>query len=252
MPNTDSTTTTGPQPVPVGLFLAAARRPRTSRGRGGPVDTSPLAAPDLPDWNGLSLADLAYVIRRYTRAGDVVLDLDRHPSITAAAHYLHRTPARLVTSRHGPRVRLLPPPSVRWPRRVTRRPGPGTNLILLTLPRTDAYTLDLHGMAAAMTTWRRLLRPGGHLLTALTAHGPQPGRISHRATVIAAARAAGLLYHQHIPVVLIALPEHEPRTETEPLEDADHRRLLAGRHLPTFHHVLAFASTATGEENGRA
>lgn len=250
MPN-DHSTPTGPQPVPVGLFLASARRARTSRRRSG--DASAPAAPGLPDWNGLSSADLAYVIRRYTRSGDVVLDLDAHPSVIEAARYLRRAPARLVTSHHGPQAQLVPPPAGRWPRRVVHRPGPGANLILVTLPRTEANSLDLHGTTRAMSTWRRLLRPGGHLVAALTADGPQPAKVSHRSTVIAAARAAGLIYHQHIPVLLIALPERDPRTEPESLEDADDgRRLLAGRHLPAFHNVLVFAGTATSEEAHRA
>lgn len=251
MPN-DHSTPTRPRPVPVGLFLASARRARTSRR--GSADGSALAAPGRPDWNGLSSADLAYLIRRYTRFGDVVLELDGHPSAIEAALYLRRAPARVVTSRHGPRARLVPPPAGRWPRRVLRRPGPGANLILVTLPRAEAYSLDLHGMTRAMSTWRRLLRPGGHLIAALTAHGPEPGKVSHRSTVITAARAAGLIYHQHIPVVLVALPEREPRTETESfVERADDvRRLFAGRHLPAFRDVLVFASTATGEEDNRA
>jgi hypothetical protein len=58
--------------------------------------------------------------------------------------------------------------------------------------QSTADSLDLHGMTRVMNTWRRLLRPGGHLIVALTARGPEPGAVSHRSTVIAAARAAGL------------------------------------------------------------
>ncbi|MFB9238717.1 hypothetical protein ACFFWC_24850, partial [Plantactinospora siamensis] len=77
--------------------------------------------------------------------------------------------------------------------------------------------------------------------------------VSHRATVIAAARAAGFFYHQHIPAVLVPLPEHEPRTAPEhPDEANDGRHPLAGRHLPTFLDLLTFGTTATGEENARA
>lgn len=251
MPKPNSTAASGDrlQPVPVGLLLHPANQPctRPHRRRSTP------AASDLPDWNGLSSAALAYVIRRYTRFGDVVLALDGHRSVIAAARYLRRVPARLVTSRHGPWVRLVPPPAGRWPRRVVRRPGSGANLILVALPRAGADSLDLHGMTRAMTTWRRLLRPGGHLIAALTARGPEQGKVSHRSTVIAAGRAAGLVYHQHIPVLLVSLPAREPRTEPEtPDEGDDGRRLLAGRHLPAFRDVLVFAGTATGEEARRA
>ncbi|WP_255599282.1 hypothetical protein [Micromonospora sp. RL09-050-HVF-A] len=57
-----------------------------------------------------------------------------------------------------------------------------------------------------MSTWRLLLRPGGFLIAGLTTTPPPPGRFSYRATVIAAARAAGLFYHQHIPALLVPLP----------------------------------------------
>jgi hypothetical protein len=233
-----------PQPVPVGLFLA----PTPSR-RG-----ATFARPGVPDWHGLSPGNLAYLIRRYTRFGDVVLDLDEHPTVAAAARYLRRAPARLVADDDATRIRLLPPPKdADRPRRVVCRPGPGADLIVVTLPRATAYSLDLHGMTRAMNTWRRLLRPGGHLIAALTARGPQPGAVSHRSTVIAAARAAGLLYHQHIPILLVPLPEHDPRIDPEPGgEPADGRRLYTGRHLPAFRDLVVFAGTATDDEANRA
>jgi len=244
MPKPSSTAPAGrPQPVPVGLFLASTREPGT---RHSPR-RSLAAVPGLPDWNGLSPAHLAYLIRHYTRIGDVVVDVDSHRSIIAAARYLHRTPARLTTIRTCLRVRLIPPAGQRTGR--VRRSRPGADLILATLPRAEAYTLDLHGLTRAMNAWRSVLGPDGFLLTMLTTHRPEPGRISHRSTVIAAARAAGLLYHQHIPVVLVPLPEQELRTDPERAnETGDGRRLLAGRHVPAFRDLLAFASTATGEE----
>ncbi|PSK65585.1 hypothetical protein B0E53_02486 [Micromonospora sp. MH33] len=206
----------------------------------------------MPDWHGLPLSYLAYLIRRYTHVGDVVLDLDAHPAAVAATAYLDRVSARLITGRHGLHVRLLPPSPERWTRHAVRRSGPRVDLILAALPQ-GAQGLTRDGIAAAMSTWRPLLRPGGFLLVGLTAAQPQSGEFSHRATVIAAARAAGFFYHQHIPAVLVPLPEHEPRTTPErPDEANDRRRLLDGRHLPTFRDLLAFGTTATGEENARA
>ena len=234
-------------PAPVGLLLPPASQPSRRHRR----QTAPVAS-DLPDWNGLPSPTVAHLICHYTRLGDVVVDLDEHPSIIEAARHLRRAAARLVPSHHGPRVRLVPPPPAgRWPRRVARRPGPGADLIFATLPRPDADTLDLHAMTTAMSTWRPLLRPGGILLAALTTSTPQPGRIGHRSTVIAAARAAGLLYHQHIPYLLVPAPQHEPRVEPRPGEADDGRRLLAGRHVPAYRDLLAFAGTATGEEATR-
>ncbi|MDI5937670.1 MULTISPECIES: hypothetical protein [unclassified Micromonospora] len=224
-----------PQPAPVGLLLPRTRVPRTPR-------------PAVPDWHGLSPNHLAYLIRRYTHVGDVVLDIGGHPAAIAATAYLDRVPARLFTGRHGVHVRLL---TSAPERRAMRRPGPGVDLVLAALPQ-GAQGLAGDGIATAMSTWRPLLRPGGFLLVGLTASQPQPGEVSRRTTVIAAARAAGLFYHQHIPAVLVPLPEHEPRTAPEyPDEADDGRRLLAGRHLPTFRDLVVFATTATGEENAR-
>jgi hypothetical protein len=240
--STDRTTRTQP-PVPVGLFLASMPHRRRS----------PFTRPGVPDWHGLSPSTIACLIRHYTRFGDVVLDLDEHPTVAAASRYLRRAPAKLVTRGGTSRVRLVPPrPKVDRPRRVVCRPGPGADLITVTLPRAGTDSLDLHGLTHATSTWRRLLRPGGHLIAALTACTAEAGAFSRRSTVIAAARAAGLLYHQHIPVLLVPLPEHDPRTDPEPAaEPAEGRRLPDGRHLPTFRDLVVFAGTATAEEASR-
>ncbi len=237
MPKPSSTTPGDrPQPAPVGLLLP-------------PTHTSRTPDPAVPDWHGLSPNHLAYLIRRYTDAGDVVLDLDAHPAALAATTYLHRTPARLFTGPYGLRIRLLPPGRAR--RGVPHLPGSGVTLILATLPQTTGHPAP-DDLTTAMNTWRPLLRPGGFLLVALTTAPPPPRGFSHRATVIAAARASGLFYHQHIPAVLAPLPEHEPRTAPEHRDEGDDgRRLLAGRHLPTFRDLVVFGSTATSEENAR-
>ncbi|WP_344142499.1 hypothetical protein [Polymorphospora rubra] len=223
-----------PAPAPVGLLLPPIHVPRTPR-RG------------VPDWHGLSSNHLAHLIHRYTHPGDVVLDLDAHPATLAATTYLHRIPARLVTGPHGLRLRVLP--SGRQKRDVPHLPESGVNLILATLPQaTERLAPD--DVTTAISTWRPLLRPSGFLLIGLTTAPAQPGEFSHRATVIAAARAAGLFYHQHIPAVLVPLPEHEPRTAPERTDEADDgRRLLAGRHIPTFRDLVVFGTTATGGEN---
>ncbi|MGX7671169.1 integrase core domain-containing protein [Plantactinospora sp. DSM 117369] len=119
----------------------------------------------------------------------MVLDLDTHPAALAATAYLRRVPARLLTGRHGPRVRLLTFSPERRTRRAASRSGTGVDLILARLPK-GAQLLTRHGAATAMTAWRPLLRPGGFLLVGLTTAPPQPGGFSHRATVIAAACAA--------------------------------------------------------------
>ncbi|MBW4705193.1 MULTISPECIES: hypothetical protein [unclassified Micromonospora] len=238
MPKPSSTTPDDqPQPVPVGLLLPHTRTGRTH-------------SPEVPDWHGLSPNHLAYLIRRYTDAGDVVLDLDAHPAALAATTYLHRIPAQLLTDPHG--LRLWPSPSAGPNSGVPHPADRGVDLILAVLPRTtEGDSPD--DPTTAMSTWRLLLRPGGFLIAGLTTTPPPPGRFSYRATVIAAARAAGLFYHQHIPALLVPLPEHEPRTTPQrPDEGDDRRRLLAGRHLPTFRDLVVFGTTATGEENAHA
>jgi len=102
-------------------------------------------------------------------------------------------------------------------------------------------------MTEAMHRWHRLLRPGGFMLTVVPATGPEPGRISHRSLVITAARAAGLRYHQHLPVLLVPLPTAEPRTDASRAAGT-RPALLDGRHLPIHLDVLAFAATTTDQE----
>jgi hypothetical protein len=223
--------------VPVGVFLAPTHRPHGLAA----------ASRDLADWHSLTPASLGYLICRYTRHGDVVLDLDEHPTVTEATQHLHRAPARLIIDSTGQRVAPQPPPTgAHFPRRLMR----GAGLMLVTLPRAGLCSLDLHGMTVAMSTWRGLLRPGGFLLTAVAARRAPAGSVGHRSTVITAARAAGLIYHQHIPVVRVLLPEPQPRWEPDS-HTCGGRRLLAGRHVPVHRDLLAFATTATGSEATR-
>lgn len=217
------------QRVPVGIFLPPPQKVRARTAR------------RLADWHGLHARDVARLIATYTRRGDLVLDLDAHPTITRAARYLRRHPATLVTHRERPRLRFhtmrdLPPRL----RRSTHRAGAG--LLVTTLPRPHV-DVDLHGLTEAMRSWRSLLRPGGFLLTALADHNPRDGLASHRSTVVAAARAAGLLYHQHLLVVRVPLPEIEPRAQAH--TDA---KLLGGRHVRAHVDLLTFAATATSSE----
>jgi hypothetical protein len=241
MPQTHTSAAgTRPQRVPVSVFLAPTHRPQGLA----------VASRGLPDWHGLTPASLGYLICRYTRPGDVVLDLDEHPTVAEAAHYLYRVPARLITDRTGQRVAPQPPPTgAPFPRWFRRGAWDGAGLMLVTLPRAGLCSLDLHGMTVAMSTWRLLLRPGGFLLTAVRARRAPAGSIGHRSTIITAARAAGLIYHQHIPVVLVPLPEPQPRSEPDPHTSID--LLHAGRHVPIHRDLLAFATTATGSEATR-
>jgi hypothetical protein len=159
--------------------------------------------------------------------------------LTQAIGFLGRHPATVLTDRDRCQVRSAPTA----PRDVRES---GAGLILATLPRAGASSLDLHGTTRAIQSWRPLLRPGGFLLTALTTHtapGAHGGAISYRSTVIAAARAAGLIYPQHILVVRTRLPEYELRAMPDTAASTA-STLLDGRHVAAHIDLLAFAATA--------
>lgn len=206
------TTATGLPPVPVNVLLPSP-------------DYHPTARSQAADWFHLDPRIAATVIADYTRHRDAVIDLDRSPTIAAAARWLGRRPTTLVTQRHRRQGR--PRPSVSVPRR--RRAG----LIIVRLPRRGAAYGDLHGLVRAMHIWRAALRPGGFLLAALTAVDPD----DHAGTVITAARSAGLRYHQHLIAVHGRLPERDPQP--------DEPRLGDGRHAVIHTSLLAFAATKT-------
>ncbi|GAA0491000.1 hypothetical protein Ade02nite_23200 [Paractinoplanes deccanensis] len=183
----------------------------------------------LPDWYGIHPEHVAHLIAHYTRDGDTVLDLDAHPTVAAAAHYLHRRAAGSLTQGDA---------SLGEHYGLTAQPEPKVGLVIATLPRLDVDSRDTPSLSRAIDAWRAYLRPGGFLLTLLIG-GPGTDAMGHRSNVIAAARAAGLLYHQHIPVLLAPLPPTEPRTE---LGAVGRPPLLDGRHVRAHRDLLAFAS----------
>lgn len=221
MPQTQTPHTRPPAPVALLLTPTHTRRPTNPAGR------------PLPDWYGIHPDHVAHLLARYTRHGDTVLDLDGHPTVTAAAEHLHRCPGLAVTNGEHPHVR--PETLDGHPTRNTR---PEAGLVLATLPRLNIDSRDPNDLSQAIGAWQTLLRPGGYLLVLLTT-GPQVNAFGHRSTVIAAARTAGLLYHQHIPALLVRLPETEPRTDTRP---APRPPLHAGRHVRAHRDLLVFAS----------
>jgi hypothetical protein len=218
MPQTH-TTDLRPTRAPVGLLL---RPTHTHR----PADPAGRA---LPDWYGIHPDHVAHLIARYTRYGDAILDTDAHPTIAAAAEHLHRRPGFALIDRDSPEP---------FDRRSAVTASNSARLVLATLPRLDVYSRDPHAVSQALGAWRELLRPGGFLVVLLTAR-PGTGPLGHRSTVIAAARAAGLLYHQHIPALLVPLPETDLRTGTRP---AARPPLIAGRHVRAHRDLLVFAT----------
>ncbi len=222
MPQTH-TTDTRPTRAPVGLLLTPTHthRPTNTTGRA------------LPDWYGIHPDHVAHLIARYTRDGDTVCDIDGHPTVAAAAEYLHRRPGLAVTD--GDNLRVWSEP---LDDRSAGTSGHSAGLVVASLPRLDIDSRDTHAISRALVGWRALMRPGGFLIVLLTA-GPGTSVLGHRSTVIAAARSAGLLYHQHIPGLLVPLPETEPRTEAAIVS---HPPLLVGRHVRAHRDLLVFAS----------
>lgn len=218
-----------PERPPVGLFLVPAHR-----------RAAPLVDPAA--WQGLDPQRLAWLIRHYTRDGDLVADLDNHPTVSKAARYLHRHSGTITTDGDDLRV------TDGRPVRARRVAEDGVALLLAGLPRPDRDDLGLCDTAAAMHRWHRLLRPGGFVLVALPTHGLESGQISRRSIVISAARIAGLNYHQHIPVLVLPLPAHDPRTDAATAASTV-PALLHGRHLRTHMDVLAFTATTLDQED---
>jgi hypothetical protein len=216
--------------VPVGIFLPDPHRFRISRRRGRQL----AAWHDLEPWN------VGHLIATYTRVGDVVIDGDPHRTISLATRYLHRYPATVTTD--ADRSRLHATPSGR--RAFRRRHGAA--LLLATLPSTPdgpGPTSLIHTMRA----WRRLLCPGGFLITALPSSASVPNAGSVRSTVITAARSAGLVYQQHLLVVTRRLEEDEPRARPESVATT-RPALRQGRHVRVHRDLLAFVAATTREE----
>jgi hypothetical protein len=206
MPHTH---TTPGQRVPVALFLT-------------PPDTNPARPP--AGWGGLPVQHLGLLIRRHARLGDLVATLDNDPTIAAIAAHLHRLPANLTG--HPQRIRATTG-------RPARRAGQGIGLLLVP-PAAWARFASLVEAVDALNSWRRLLRPGGFLVTVLPVRAAGWYVPSLRTDVIAAGRAAGLGYHQHIP----AITAPSPTAAQPPLS-------TQGRHRPAHRDVILFAAITT-------
>ena len=223
MPARTTATASSLPPVPVAIFL-----PR-------PDHTWPVPAELAAEgpWCGVTAPDVAGLVAWYTKPRDPVADLDAHPLVARAARYLGRRPVTLTNP-------ATPP--------VLRRSGRGgLGLLFARLPRDGADSADLTAMTTAMHTWRTMLRPGGVLVTALTTPIDEDGLVSHRATVITAARTAGLSWRQEFLVVLDALPEFESRAMPDTAGSTG-PALADGRHAINHRKVLAFRRTAGGRD----
>jgi len=129
--------------------------------------------------------------------------------------------------------------------------GQPAGLIFAALPRPDVPPGDLDGLSTAMRTWRSVLRPGGYVLTALTVSGLDPSGTAHpvlyRASVIAAARAAGLTWQQEWLVLTAPPPTDEPRAVPGPPLELPSAP-LDGRHPRVHLKLLAFRNDTGGRD----
>jgi hypothetical protein len=221
MPHTSRPTAEGAElaPVPVAILLPAAGSRRGGARRPGRI----------------SAHTACRLVARYTHHGELVIDLDANPAISAAAGWLERRSLTVTDHHRADRHHR---------REFTPRPGDPARLVIATLPRPGAASL------AGLTEWMRqardqLLAPGGFLLAVVTGMGA--GRRADPATtIITAATAAGLSWHQHIIDVHTPLAEHEPRAEPDTAA-ATTPRLVRGRHRRVHNDLLAF-TTLGGED----
>jgi len=102
-----------------------------------------------------------------------------------------------------------------------------------------------------MRTWRAALHPGGYLLTTLALSHLDQASAEHpliyRASVIAAARTAGLTWQQEWLVLTAPPPTDGPRAMPGPPLDLP-PALLDGRHLRVHRKLLAFRNDTGGRD----
>src|SRR5512133_1975946 len=97
----------------------------------------------VPDWHGVTAREAAGLITRLSAVGDLVIELDGHPTILQAAEYHDRRSAVAFTDGPG----LARPAPVRTPPTGRSRLA---GLIFAALPRPGVELGDLNAISAAM------------------------------------------------------------------------------------------------------
>jgi hypothetical protein len=183
-----------PVPVPG----PGAARPA---GPGVPLSVWPgLPAPGCassgqPCGGPVTAAAAARVIESFSRPGDLVIPIDGSPAVTGAAAAAGRAVLRLAPG-IGPAQLLAPgdPDAGTADLVITGGHGPGC------CPGTEP---DDGGLLYAAC--ERVLRPGGVLAVITASPGPGGEAGDMAGAIVAAARAAGLAYAQHIVLVHAAI-----------------------------------------------
>jgi hypothetical protein len=227
-------------PVPLAVLLPAAR-------------TRHIPAPTAIDPAGLAPATAARLVGIYTRPGDLVVDLAGAGTLATAAARAGRRTTTIVTDRHTADLvqtavegsltptrralaRVLAAPLTEVPALLSAAPA-RVRLLLTQLP-LPGRRYGLRGTSRWIAACATALAPDGHLLVAVDPLD-RVGHYTDRATtVIVAARAAGLTYHQHLIVI------------TRPLPDPDQPppRLSGGACHERIHTDLYAFSTDGGEQ----
>lgn len=180
-----------------------------------------------PDPDGLTVETACRLIATYTHPGDRITNLHPGPAVNRAAAWLDRHTTNALTERHPAGV----------PRNAARRP----RLVLARLPHHD-HVADLPSFVEWMSRIRASLHPGGFLVVTVCADRSDGSYVDNATTAITAARAAGLIYHQHLITVHTPLPEHEPTAADNGPQPAA-PRLPRGRHRRVHSDLYVFATS---------
>lgn len=224
MPTTPSHAGSGTAlpPVPVAVLLPTA------------PPNGLLSAADLPtEPRRLSAETASRLIAVYSRIGDRVIDADASPVVALAAAWLDRRATAFTDSDWMPKTSCGAAGAL----------AASTGLVIVTLPRPGAT--DLIGVTEWMRRCRTRIQPGGFLVASLPASRHGEEFVDYSSTVITAARAAGLIYHQHLVDVVVPLPEFEPRAAADTAGTVP-PRLVRGRHARVHRDLYVFADSRAG------
>ena len=205
----------GQPAVPAPDATAAGSRAASGTGPGVPLSIWPgLPAPSgtrdgRPCGGPVTTAAARRVIDTFSRPGDLIAAAGGSPAVTEAAAAAGR-PVLILASGYpptGPRTGILPalPPS--------GDPGAGTADLAIAgccgpgcCSRPQAGADRGAGPGPAFAACERALRPGGVLAVTTAGSAVSGGTLTDTAgSVTVAARAAGLIYTQHIVLVYAAI-----------------------------------------------